>query len=106
MVSGSELDVEKLLPERGITIPSPPSCIALPTASIPDVELQAREEQHWTKRAIVPFVVLTSVQFFTATYQTLSKVALTSGIDPFFFTFYRNMVAFLFLAPFAYYLER
>jgi hypothetical protein len=105
MVTQSELDVEKL-PEVGIAI-SLPGYQPVPTTSgAPHVELQAQSRPHWTKKAIVPFLVLTLVQFLTATFMTLCKVALTSGIDPLFFSFYRNLVGFFFLAPFAYYLER
>lgn len=63
-------------------------------------------KKHWTKKTIVPFVILTSVQFLYAGHQILSKVALVSGIDPIFFSVYRNVVAFLFLAPAAFFLER
>lgn len=105
MVTESELDVEKP-PEEGIAI-SLPGCQPVHTTSgAPHVELQAQSRPHWTKKAIVPFLVLTLVQFLTATFIMLCKVALVSGIDPLFFTFYRNLVGFFFLAPFAYYLER
>jgi hypothetical protein len=104
MVTESELDVEKL-PDGGIAI-SLPGCQPVPTTSgPPHVELQAQSRPHWTKKAIVPFLMLALVQFLIATFVTLCKVALVSGIDPFFFTFYRNLVGFFFLAPFAYYLE-
>ncbi|KAG0619274.1 hypothetical protein M758_4G128100 [Ceratodon purpureus] len=106
MVTQSELDVDKLLLPEGIIAIPPPCSLRLPTTSGTHVELQAENHQHWTKKAIVPFVVLTLVQFLTATFQTLAKVALTSGINPLFFTFYRNVVAFFFLLPFAYFLER
>ena len=105
MVTESELDVEKL-PEGGIAI-SLPGCQPVHTTSgAPHVELQAQSRPHWTKKAIVPFLMLTLEQFVFATFIMLCKVALVSGIDPLFFTFYRNLVGFFFLAPFAYYLER
>ncbi|KAG0615736.1 hypothetical protein M758_5G063000 [Ceratodon purpureus] len=77
----------------------------LPT-TFKDGEVVEHERRHWSKVAIVPFLGLTAVQFMYAGHTTLTKVALTGGVDAFLLSFYRNMVAGLFLAPFAFYLER
>jgi hypothetical protein len=70
------------------------------------VVLLQQRRRHWTKTAIVPFLALTAVQFMYAGHTTLTKVALVGGVDAFFISFYRNVLAGLFLAPFAFYLER
>lgn len=101
----SEVDVEKLVvaaaPEQAASI------LLLPLASpgkLANDNINGRK--HWTKKTVVPFAVLTAVQFLYGGHQILSKVALVSGLDPLFFSFYRNLVAFLFLAPVAFFLDR
>jgi drug/metabolite transporter (DMT)-like permease len=72
-----------------------------------DVEgLILEPKENWTKYAVVPVLVLVLMQFLAGGHQILSRVALVTGIDPLLFTFYRNLIAFAVLAPFAYYIER
>lgn len=49
---------------------------------------------------------LALVQLGYAGYQILTRVALVNGIDPFAFSIYRNILAFLLLGPVAFCLER
>lgn len=49
---------------------------------------------------------LALVQLGYAGYQILTRVALVNGIDPFAFSIYRNILAFLLLGPVAFCVER
>lgn len=49
---------------------------------------------------------LALVQLGYAGYQILTRVALVNGIDPFAFSIYRNILAFVLLGPVAFCLER
>lgn len=79
-------------------------------ASLIEASSQADErvlvKKHWSKKTVVPYLVLALLQFTYAGYQILTRVALVHGIDPLLFTFYRNLIAGLFLAPGAYFFER
>ena len=84
--------------------------IGIPEDACKHVEVTVQQQHdrrpHWSKMAIVPFLALVLVQFMYAGHTAVSKVALAGGIDPWFFSFYRNVAASLFMAPFAFYLER
>lgn len=49
---------------------------------------------------------LVTVQLGYAGLQIFSRVALVAGLNQFLFSMYRNIIAFLLLAPFAYFHER
>lgn len=63
-------------------------------------------KKHWSKKTMVPYLVLAFLQFTSAGYQILTRVALVHGIDPLLFTSCRNLIAGIFLAPGAYFIER
>lgn len=53
-----------------------------------------------------PYVVMIFIQFVYAGMSLLSKAAITEGMNPHVFVVYRQALATLALAPFAFFLER
>ncbi|KAL3637463.1 hypothetical protein CASFOL_018631 [Castilleja foliolosa] len=53
-----------------------------------------------------PFMVVVVIQFIYALYFLLTKLAFDVGMNTFVFVFYRQAIATLFLAPFAFFFER
>jgi hypothetical protein len=51
-------------------------------------------------------IALVVVQLGYAGLQMFSRVALDAGLNQFLLSMYRNIIAFVLLAPFAYYFER
>ncbi|KAK9070749.1 hypothetical protein SSX86_011151 [Deinandra increscens subsp. villosa] len=55
---------------------------------------------------LLPALVMVIVQFEFAGMNIFSKLAMDTGMNPFIHVAYRQIFAFLFLAPFAFYIER
>lgn len=53
-----------------------------------------------------PYIAMIFIQFVYAGMALFSKAAISSGMNPFVFVFYRQAFASLALAPFAFFFER
>lgn len=53
-----------------------------------------------------PYLVMIFIQFVYAGMSLLSKAAITEGMNPYVFVVYRQALASLALAPFAFFIEK
>lgn len=65
-----------------------------------------RVEKREMGRESLPTLAMVMVQLGFAGMNVVSKLALDTGMSPYVLIAYRNIIAAVFLAPFAYYFER
>lgn len=73
---------------------------------ISDLNLHKDMKPTMILNGLLPSLIMVLVQFEFAGMNIFSKLAMDSGLNPFIHVAYRQIFAFLFLAPVAYFIER